>query len=95
MKMIEIKSKTVSPAALSAILGAGNSHELPDVRTPPEYVSAHVPGARLIPLDELRVEAFLLRRVWADLRAAEQPRLRLPRQQFRRRTLSTCNSSAS
>jgi rhodanese-related sulfurtransferase len=59
MKMIEIKSKTVSPAALSAILGAGNNHELLDVRTPPEYVGAHVPGARLMPLNQLKVEAFL------------------------------------
>ena len=57
--MPEIKSKTISPAALSAILGTGNDHELLDVRTPPEYVSAHVPGARSIPLNELKVEAFL------------------------------------
>ena len=60
--MSESKSKIVSPAALSAILGAGNGHELLDVRTPPEYVSAHVPGARLIPLNELKVEAFLAQR---------------------------------
>jgi len=59
MSMIESKSKTISPAALSAILGAGDNHELLDVRTPPEYTSAHVPGARMIPLNELKVEAFL------------------------------------
>ena len=59
MKMIEIKSKTVSPAALSAILGAGDNHEVLDVRTSPEYVGAHVPGARLMPLNELKVETFL------------------------------------
>ena len=57
--MIESKSKTISPAALSAIRGTGNNHELLDVRTPPEYVSAHVPGAKMIPLNELKVEAFL------------------------------------
>jgi rhodanese-related sulfurtransferase len=57
--MLEIKSKTISPSALSAILGTGNHHELLDVRTPPEYVGAHVPGARSIPLNELKVEAFL------------------------------------
>ena len=56
---MEIKSKTVSPAVLSAILGAGNNHQLLDVRTPPEYAGAHVPGARIIPLNELKVEAFL------------------------------------
>ncbi len=59
--MIEIKSKSISPAALAAFLGAGNSHELLDVRTPPEYDNAHVPGARLIPLDQLRVDTFLAR----------------------------------
>jgi rhodanese-related sulfurtransferase len=57
--MIEIKSKSISPAVLAATLGAGNTHELLDVRTPPEYASAHVPGARLIPLNELRVETLL------------------------------------
>ena len=57
--MIEIKSKSISPAALAACLGACNAHELLDVRTPPEYASAHVPGARLTPLNELKVEALL------------------------------------
>jgi len=50
---------SISPAALLAVLQAGETHEFLDVRTPPEYASAHVPGARLIPLDELNVEAFL------------------------------------
>jgi rhodanese-related sulfurtransferase len=57
--MIEIKSKSISPAALAASLGAGNTHQLLDVRTPPEYDSAHVPGAKSIPLGQLRVESFL------------------------------------
>jgi rhodanese-related sulfurtransferase len=57
--MLEIKSKSISPAALAVCLDAGNIHELLDVRMPPEYASAHVPGARLIPLGQLRVEAFL------------------------------------
>jgi rhodanese-related sulfurtransferase len=57
--MLEIKSKSISPAALAACMGAGNTYKLLDVRTAPEYVGAHVPGARLIPLDQLRVEAFL------------------------------------
>jgi rhodanese-related sulfurtransferase len=59
MNMNEIKSKTISPAALSATLGTSNMHELLDVRTSPEYAGAHVPGAKLIPLNELKVEAFL------------------------------------
>jgi rhodanese-related sulfurtransferase len=57
--MIEIKSKSIAPAALAASIAAGNTHQLLDVRTPPEYASAHVSGARLIPLHQLRVEAFL------------------------------------
>src|SRR5208283_1807977 len=61
--MLEIKSKSISPAALAEFLGAGNIHELLDVRTPPEYGSAHVPGARLIPLDQLRVETVLAEHV--------------------------------
>ena len=57
--MMEIKPRTISPAALSALPGAGSTHELLDVRTSPEYASAHVPGAKLIPLDELNAETFL------------------------------------
>lgn len=34
-------------------------YELLDVRTTPEYASAHIPGARLIPLNELNVEMHL------------------------------------
>ncbi len=59
--MIEIKSKSISPAALAACYDAGNSHELLDVRTPPEYASAHVPGAKSVPLHELKVESILAR----------------------------------
>src|SRR5208337_586580 len=57
--MIEIKSCSISPAALAAIPGAGDTYELLDVRTPPEYAGAHVPGAKSIPLNELKVEAYL------------------------------------
>lgn len=57
--MTEFKQKTVSPTALSELLGAGSTHELLDVRTSPEYASVHVPGAKSIPLDELNSETFL------------------------------------
>src|SRR5208337_513102 len=57
MYMIEINSKSISPAALAASLRSGDAHELLDVRTLPEYSSAHVPGARLISLGELKAEA--------------------------------------
>ena len=57
--MTEIKSRSITPAALSALLGAGNAHELLDVRMSPEYASVHVPGAILMPLNELKTETFL------------------------------------
>lgn len=41
---------------------AGQPAELLDVRTPAEFTVAHVPGARLVPLDELDCAAFLQRR---------------------------------
>ena len=59
MNVNQIKSKTISPAALSAIVDTSDMHELLDVRTPPEHASAHVPGAKLIPLNELNVETVL------------------------------------
>lgn len=57
--MIQIKSKIISPAALSEFLEVGGVCELLDVRTSPEYASAHVPGATPIPLNELKVDAYL------------------------------------
>ncbi len=57
--MTDAQSKTIAPAGLHSLLSAGQCAELLDVRTPAEYSSAHVPGARLIPLDRLNVEAFL------------------------------------
>jgi len=59
--MKKFKPGAIAPAALSAIIGAGDAHELLDVRTPPEYASVHVPGARLAPLDHLDVAAILAR----------------------------------
>ena len=58
--MIGIKSETISPSALAALLGSGDVHELLDVRTPPEYASVHVPGAKLISLNELNVHESLV-----------------------------------
>jgi rhodanese-related sulfurtransferase len=57
--MIQVKPHSISPAALAAVVSGGRAHELLDVRTPAEYASAHVPGARLIPLNELNAEAYL------------------------------------
>lgn len=49
----------VTPAQLCLLMAAGKPVELLDVRTPPEFNNAHVPGARLLPLDDLNVEAYL------------------------------------
>jgi rhodanese-related sulfurtransferase len=57
--MIQVKSSTIAPAQLFAIFGSVRTSELLDVRTPPEYASAHVPGVKLMPLNELNVETVL------------------------------------
>ena len=57
--MSQVNLKSISPVALSALLGVGEPHDLLDVRTPPEYASSHVPGATLIPLGDLKVDVFL------------------------------------
>ena len=49
---------TVSPQELQRRLAAGQPAYLLDVRTPGEFAAAHVPGAKLIPLDELDAAAF-------------------------------------
>jgi len=57
--MIESKSSIISPGELFAKFDSGDACELLDVRTPPEYANAHVPGTRLMPLNELNVENVL------------------------------------
>ncbi len=56
----QIKSP-VSPRELRGLL-AGGGVELLDVRTPGEFAGAHIPGARLTPLDELDAAALLQER---------------------------------
>ena len=58
--------KSVSPVELNRLIASGGPVELLDVRTPGEFESAHVPGARLVPLDELDAGAFLKQRGKAD-----------------------------
>ena len=58
--------KSVSPGELNRLIASGGPVELLDVRTPGEFESVHVPGARLIPLDELDAGAFLKQRGKAD-----------------------------
>ena len=53
---------TVAPLELHRRLRAGRPAELLDVRTPGEFAAAHVPGAKLIPLDGLDPAGFLKHR---------------------------------
>ncbi len=50
---------SIGPRELHRRLGRGALAELLDVRTPGEYSTGHVPGARLIPLGDLDAGAFL------------------------------------
>jgi rhodanese-related sulfurtransferase len=61
MKVMQAKS-SVSPCDLNRRLVAGQPAELLDVRTPAEFATAHVPGAKLVPLHELDAAAFLKQR---------------------------------
>ena len=49
---------SVTARELQRRLAAGQAACLLDVRTPGEYAAAHVPGTKLIPLDELDAAAF-------------------------------------
>ena len=53
------QSQTViRPRELHRLLGGDQPVQLLDVRTPGEFAAAHVPGAKLSPLDELDAAAF-------------------------------------
>jgi rhodanese-related sulfurtransferase len=52
--MSALQTKTsIAPRDLHRLLAEGGPIQLLDVRTPGEFASAHVPGAKLIPLDDL------------------------------------------
>ena len=61
-----VKADQVTPHELYERLAEDGETELLDVRTPGEHAVAHVPGARLLPLDDLDAPAFLSRRPVAD-----------------------------
>lgn len=65
MKIVQTKN-SIAPRELRRRLSDGAEAEILDVRTPGEFSTAHVPGARLIPLDELDCAAFLNQRGSAD-----------------------------
>jgi rhodanese-related sulfurtransferase len=57
---------SISPHGLHTLLRAGGPVEMLDVRSPAEYAAEHVPGARLVPLNELDAGAFLKQRRTAE-----------------------------
>ena len=57
--MNTLQAKTsIKPLDLQRLLAEGAPAQLLDVRTPGEFAAAHVPGAKLIPLDDLDPVAF-------------------------------------
>jgi 3-mercaptopyruvate sulfurtransferase SseA len=57
MNTLQAKS-SIEPLELQRRLAEGGPAQLLDVRTPGEFAAAHVPGAKLIPLDDLDPAAF-------------------------------------
>jgi rhodanese-related sulfurtransferase len=57
MNTSQVKT-SIEPRELHRLLAEGGPIQLLDVRTPGEFAVAHVPGARLIPLDDLDPAAF-------------------------------------
>ena len=58
--MTPTQTKTsITPSELNRLLTTGSAAVLLDVRTPGEFAAGHVPGAKLVPLDDLDPSAFL------------------------------------
>jgi rhodanese-related sulfurtransferase len=57
MNTLQVKT-SIKPLELQRLLAEGAPAQLLDVRTPGEFAAAHVPGANLIPLDDLNPGAF-------------------------------------
>jgi len=62
IKLIVQPKSSITPRELQHRLAEGGAVELLDVRTPGEFAAAHVPGAKLVPLDDLDPAAFLKQR---------------------------------
>ncbi len=57
--MNDLQAKTsIQPRELHRLLAAGSPAQLLDVRSPGEFAAAHVPGAKLVPLDRLDPAAW-------------------------------------
>ena len=58
--------QTVAPRELYGRLVRGKDFDILDVRTPGEYEAGHVPGAKLLPLDDLVAADYLRARGESD-----------------------------
>jgi rhodanese-related sulfurtransferase len=57
MNTLQVKT-SIQPLELQRMLAKGAPAQLLDVRTPGEFAAAHVPGAKLVPLDDLNPDDF-------------------------------------
>jgi rhodanese-related sulfurtransferase len=57
MNTLQVKT-SIKPLELQHLLAEGVPAQLLDVRTPGEFAAVHVPGAKLIPLDDLNPDTF-------------------------------------
>ena len=58
MTLTKQTEKSVSPRELQRRMAGGQQLQLVDVRTPGEFATGHVTGAKILPLDELDAEAL-------------------------------------
>jgi rhodanese-related sulfurtransferase len=61
MNILQVKT-SILPRDLQRVLAEGGPAQLLDVRTPAEFAAAHVPGAKLIPLNDLDPASFARQR---------------------------------
>ena len=61
---------TITPERLSGLMRIGEGVVLVDVRSPAEYRAGHVPGATLLPPDELDVDRVVARTGTTEIGAA-------------------------
>lgn len=61
ISILQVKT-SIAPRELHRLLAEGSPVQLLDVRTPAEFAAAHVPGARLMPLDGFDPASFARQR---------------------------------